>query len=238
MDLSIIGGANLTISIRNIVGKIGEPWHESARSSRKSYAQEGEDLILDRLMDNVATGFYVDVGSHHPFRFSNTYLFYRRGWKGICIDPLPNSKALFNKWRPRDLAIEVGVSVDSSNMKYYLFNESALNTFDPVLASERDGMRDYKITETRTVQTLPLSGILNTYLPVNQNIDFLTVDTEGLDLQVLQSNDWQRFRPRFVVSECLKADLIYMCDDPVVDYLASVGYRAYAKTGNSVVFVG
>jgi FkbM family methyltransferase len=219
-------------------GKIREPWHESVQWAKQSYAQEGEDLVLDRFMDDVATGFYVEVGSHHPFRFSNTYLFYRRGWQGICIDPLPNSKALFNKWRPRDLALELGVSTIPSNMKYYLFNEPALNTFDPLLAKERDGLRNFRMVGTKDVPTLPLSSILDTHLPANQIIDFLSVDVEGLDLQVLQSNDWSKYRPRFVVAECLKTDLLSMNGDPIVHYLASLGYKALAKTGNSVIFAG
>lgn len=223
--------------ISRTLRKIREPWLESAKWARASYAQEGEDLILDRLMDNTKTGFYVEVGSHHPFRFSNTYLFYRRGWKGICIDPLPDSKILFNKWRPRDLALEIGVSATPSIKKYYLFNEPALNTFDTFLAKERDGLRDYKITEIKEIQTLPLSDILDNYLPENQTLDFLSVDVEGLDLQVLQSNDWNKYRPKFVVAECLKKDLISITDDPVVRYLASIGYKAYTKTGASVVFV-
>ena len=223
--------------IRRTLRKIREPWLESAKWARASYAQEGEDLILDRLMDNSKTGFYVEVGSHHPFRFSNTYLFYRRGWKGICIDPLPDSKNLFNKWRPRDLALEIGVSATPSIMKYYLFNEPALNTFEPLLAKERDGLRDYKITEIKEVQTLPLSTILDTYLPIKQIIDFISIDVEGLDLEVLQSNDWRKYRPRFVVAECLNADLVSIIDDPVVRYLETVGYKPYTKSGNSLIFI-
>lgn len=223
--------------IRRALRKIREPWLESAKWARASYAQEGEDLVLDRLVSSIKTGFYVEVGSHHPFRFSNTYLFYRRGWKGICIDPLPNSKTLFNKWRPRDLALEIGVSATPSTMKYYLFNEPALNTFDPLLAKERDGLRDYKITGIKEVQTLPLSTIMGTYLPENQIIDFLSIDVEGLDLQVLQSNDWHKYRPNFVVAECLKNDLISIINDPVIQYLELVGYQPYAKTGNSVIFM-
>lgn len=222
---------------RNYV-KIREPWHESAQWTKQSYAQEGEDLVLDRFMDDVATGFYVEVGSHHPFRFSNTYLFYRRGWQGICIDPLPNSKALFNKWRPRDLSLELGVSMMPSNMKYYLFNEPALNTFDPSLAKERDGLRNFRMIGTKDVPSLPLSSILDTHLPANQTIDFLSVDVEGLDLQVLQSNDWNKYRPRFVVAECLKTDILSINTDPIVHYLVSLGYKALAKTGNSVIFAG
>ena len=63
------------------------------RHYQKSYAQEGEDLILYRMIyGKIDKGFYVDVGAHHPKRFSNTYFFYRKGWRGINVEPMPGSK--------------------------------------------------------------------------------------------------------------------------------------------------
>ena len=76
----------------------------------KSYSQEGEDIILARIFGKQQNGFYVDVGAHHPYRFSNTYFFYKRGWKGINIDAMPGSMKIFNKYRPRDKNIEAGIS--------------------------------------------------------------------------------------------------------------------------------
>ncbi len=222
---------------RKYLSKIKEPWLYSNNWARKSYSQEGEDLVLDRLMGGVSTGFYVDVGSHHPFRFSNTFLFYRRGWSGLCIDPLPGTKALFNRWRPRDLAIEMGVSGEPKVLKYYMFNEPALNTFDFEIANEKNGLRQYKIVNVQEIKTAPLAQILDSYLPAGAQVDMFSVDVEGLDLQVLKSNDWNKHRPRYVVAECLKTDLEVLFEDAVVSFLREVGYRAYAKTGNSVIFV-
>jgi len=68
---------------------------------RESYAQEGEDLVLARLLEPVGKGFYVDVVAHHPFRFSNTFLFYRMGWRGINIDAMPGSMRPFRRHRRR-----------------------------------------------------------------------------------------------------------------------------------------
>jgi FkbM family methyltransferase len=211
--------------------------HESEKWARMSYAQEGEDLVLDRLLEGVQNGFYVDVGSHHPFRFSNTYLFYCRGWKGICIDPLPGTVQLFARWRPKDIAIELGVSETGSQLRYYMFNEPAMNTFDPVIAKERDGLSQYKIIDEKQVETKPLSTILDQYMDSEQHIDILTVDVEGLDLQVLRSNDWSKYRPKYVVAECLETDFMKLLNDPLVAYLKTQEYRAYAKTGHSVIFI-
>ena len=77
--------------------------------SLKSYSQEGEDMILKRFFEGKQRGFYVDVGSHHPKRFSNTYFFYKTGWRGINIDPMPGSMKLFDKIRTRDINLECGI---------------------------------------------------------------------------------------------------------------------------------
>ncbi|MDD4762022.1 MAG: FkbM family methyltransferase, partial [Candidatus Pacebacteria bacterium] len=169
-------------------------------------------------------------------RFSNTYFFYRRGWKGICIDPLPGTAKLFAEWRPRDTAIELGVSETGSRLKYYMFNEPALNTFDPIVAKERNGLRQYKVIDEKQIETKPLSAILDTYMPADQRIDILSVDVEGIDLQVLRSNDWNKYRPKYIVAECLETDLIMLLNDPIVSFLDTAGYRAYGKTVNSVIF--
>jgi FkbM family methyltransferase len=204
--------------------------------STRSYSQEGEDLVLKRLFDATDTGFYVEVGCHHPFRFSNTYLFYKRGWRGICIDPLPGTARAFRRWRPRDITLEVGVSAQPATLTYYMFDEPAVNTFDGAAAQRVGGT--YNLVEKRSIPTEPLASILEKNLPVSASrIDFFSIDVEGLDLEVLRSNDWARFAPRAVIAECLFSDLASLQENEVVRFLAGVGYTPYAKTGQSIVFV-
>ena len=205
--------------------------------SRKSYSQEGEDLMVDRLLSGKRGGFYVEVGAHHPFRFSNTYFFYKKQWSGICIDPLPGIKKTFNIKRPRDLFLEVGVSASEGALEYFMFNEPALNTFDPDIANQRDGQKGYQIIESRKIKTLPLATILKNNVPQNQVIDLLSVDVEGLDLEVLKSNDWEQFRPRVVIVECLTALLDDIDSDPVYIFLKDKGYELYGKSGYSFIFI-
>jgi len=94
-----------------------------------SFSQEGEDIILSRLFNDKKNGFYVDVGAHHPFRFSNTYKFYEKGWSGINIEPNPEDFHLFSKYRNRDININAGVGSNDGTLTYFMFNEPALNTF-------------------------------------------------------------------------------------------------------------
>ncbi len=201
------------------------------------YSQEGEDLLLMRFLGQKKQGFYVEVGCHHPHRFSNTYAFYRRGWSGICLDPRPGVKHEFSRWRPRDLVLEVGVSKRASELTYFMFNEPAINTFSRELAIERAGKNNWRIIEERKIPTLSLREILNQNLPSGAtDIDFFSVDVEGLDLEVLESNDWQRYVPRFVVTECLNISLLDLQNDPVFKFLSAQGYIPLAKMANSVIF--
>lgn len=205
---------------------------------RRSYSQEGEDLLLHRLFENQATGIYVDVGAHHPFRFSNTCLLYQRGWSGINIDAWPGSMERFNRFRPRDINREIGVASAESDMLFFMFREAALNTFDAGLARERESL-GWPSIGTKTVRCLPLAHILERELPRlgGNDIDLLTVDVEGLDLQVLRSNDWTRFRPRVVVVEVLGEDVPGVLRSDIGRYCESLGYRLFAKLHHTVVFL-
>ena len=110
-----------------------------------SYSQEGEDMILKRIFNEKKNGFYIDVGAHHPKRFSNTHYFYLKGWRGINIDAMPSSMKLFNKQRPKDINLEIAISDKKEVLTYYGFNESALNSFSKEISNQRDGLNDYKI---------------------------------------------------------------------------------------------
>jgi hypothetical protein len=87
------------------------------------YSQEGEDIVLQRFLQEKEKGFYIDIGAHHPTRFSNTYLLYLKGWRGVNIDAMPGSMELFNELRPEDINIEVPVSDESKEMLFYIYKE-------------------------------------------------------------------------------------------------------------------
>lgn len=213
---------------------IRERW--LVRYARPSYSQEGEDVILNRFLQDKPSGFFVDIGAHHPKRLSNTYLLYRRGWRGINVDPNPGSMRLFKQIRPRDINVEAAVSSVSQDLTYHAFNEPALNTFDAALAKTRVGAK-YHIIQEIKITTQPLSRLLETYLPSGTAIDLLTVDVEGMDYDVLQSNDWNLYVPEFVLVECLGSiELHDAVEDPVGQFLTSHGYAMVAKTMNTVLF--
>ena len=201
------------------------------------YAQEGEDLLLARLFGAKTDGFYVDVGAHHAARFSNTFLLYRKGWRGINIDATPGSMKVFERMRPRDINIECLVAADDSPRPFYLLNESALNTVSTELAVEREKSNAlYRVAEKIVLAPRRLSAILDQHLPKGQAIDLLTVDVEGSDLDVLRSNDWQAYRPAVILVELLDTTLDNLYQNEMVAYLGEKSYRPIAKLYNTVVF--
>ncbi len=206
--------------------------------SLKSYSQEGEDMILRRLFEKKKTGFYVDVGAHHPRRFSNTYYFYRLGWNGINIDAMPGSMTRFRRFRRRDINLEIPISNEGAVLTYYEFNEPALNSFSRELSIGRQNKNDgYFIQREARLQTFTLGEILDKYLPMNTSIDFLSVDVEGFDFEVLKSNEWDKYRPTVVLVEILGSNWLDVESNEIVRYLKQYDYILFAKALYTVLFV-
>ena len=205
---------------------------------RISYSQEGEDMVLARILAemSVGKGFFVDIGAHHPTRYSNTYYFYRRGWRGINVDALPGTKRLFSRMRPRDITIECGVGSQPGVMTYFAFDEPALNTFSAPEA-ERKNRAPYHIVETFQIPVVTLQQILKEHLPDDTDIDFMTIDAEGFDHEIVASNDWAKYRPRVLLVELLTTELGQLDVHPTAKFLCENGYRIIAKTFNTFFFV-
>jgi len=191
-----------------------------------SFSSAGEDMILRHAIgSDKMEGFYVDVGAYHPVILSNTYFFYLNGWRGINLDARPGSRKLFDKVRPRDINLEVGVSTREGEMTYYFIGEdSTMNSFSRDFL-EHIGMLG-EVKREIAVPVLPLAEVLDRHLPAGQKIDFLNVDVEGHDLQALESNDWERFRPRFVVVEDDETDA---GKSEIVRFMRGRGYDVCAQ---------
>lgn len=195
-------------------------------------------MVLRRYVRHERDGFYIDIGAHHPFRFSNTAFFHSLGWRGLNVDANPAAIDLFRQYRPGDINVVAGVGKTECDEIFYLFNEPALNTFDYALAQERlRGSSDYEIVERRRIHIQPLSDLLDKWLPPDQHVDFLSVDVEGRDYDVLLSNDWERYRPDYVLVEMdsvRKMADVEKCNATI--FLKTNGYRAVAKTLLTIIY--
>jgi FkbM family methyltransferase len=201
----------------------------------KSYSQEGEDMVLRRLFERQAAGFYVDVGAHHPRRFSNTNLFYQRGWRGVNIDATPGVKALFDRVRPRDTTVEAAISRDGRELKFRVYADQALNTLSEGEASPTAQAGEVVLRET-TLPTRRLAEVLREYIPAGQAIDFMSVDVEGMDLEVLEGNDWSAYRPRYLLVECFGVPLAEVDRSPVGVFLRGQNYELFGKCVHTFIF--
>lgn len=200
------------------------------------YSQEGEDAILTRIFEHKTQGFYVDVGAHHPRRYSNTYLFYRKGWSGINIEPNPDVVKAFRRERPRDTNLQIGISDHEGTLTYYLLDEPALNTFNKESAEIVQADYGYKLLGTMDIPVRRLDTVLRAHLPDAGTIDFLSIDVEGFDMAVLKSNDWASFKPTCVLVEALCMSAREAMRSEVSQFMNSAGYDLIAKTINTLVF--
>lgn len=195
------------------------------RAQRVAYSQFGEDLVLNTLLGDVQQGFYVDCGAFDPFIFSNTALFYARGWHGINIEPQRSRWQLFQTLRPRDINLCEVVSSSDGDVDFIESTTPTLSGIaDPDSCSRADGSMVRK-------KARRLSAVLQEYAK-DVHIDFLTVDCEGHDLAVLQSNDWSRFRPSFVLAE----DHDRNTGSPLTKFMTELGYTQLLKLGPTRIF--
>ena len=124
-----------------------------------------------------------------------------------------------------------------SNLTYYYFDEPALNTFDYDVVTSRLELTDYKLVKQQIIPVFRLDHLLKKHLPQKQRIDFLTIDVEGFDFNVVKSNDWELYRPFCVVVEALNSDLEECINGAITTFLNQQGYRIFAKTNNSIIFI-
>ncbi len=207
------------------------------KHQRTSFSQDGEDLILEQLLIDNKIGFYVDIGAHHPFRFSNTYKFYSKGWNGINIDASPTLLKDFDKYRERDINLNYLVSNQNRELSFYIFNEQALNTTEKDVAEKilREHAEKYQLKEVIKVKSKSLGDLLDNYLPQNQEIDFMSIDCEGHDLEVLMSNNWIKYKPKIIVAE-IKCNINELLTNKIYLYLNSLGYKLVTKNMLSSIF--
>jgi FkbM family methyltransferase len=186
---------------------------------KKSYSQFGEDLVLASFVNESKKGFYVDIGAYDPERFSNTNYYYKKGWNGINIDARPGSMKKFNKMRKRDINIEKGISNELNTLEYHMYKEPAYNTFS------KENYKDLKEKniipiKIQKVQVDRLENILKNHLPSNIEIDFMSIDVEGHTMEVLESNDWSKYRSKYILVEINNTTK----DNKLNNFLTEKGY--------------
>ena len=167
---------------------------------KKSYSMEGEDMIVDKYFKGINDGLYVDLGCYHPLQWNNTMLLYKRGWKGINIDINEFSIKLFNFCRPNDLNLNLAVS--KQNGEVYFYSQKKLSLLSTIKKSRSDIVFQGKVKKKK-ILSRTLTEILDNSIYKNKQIDFLNLDIEESDLEVLESLDFSRYSPKIICVEIL-----------------------------------
>jgi FkbM family methyltransferase len=197
-----------------------------------SYAQHGEDrAVLDLLLREPVRHPYVDVGCNHPFKLSNTYLLYRQGYTGLCIDPLPRFRPLYQHWRPKDRFKSVAIGESSGDLPFFEFESDVLSTLDAELAA-RYQQQGWRLRQTSRVPIARLDSVLNE-CGIEGPISLLSIDIEGHELPALRSFNLLRWRPRLVCIEVATAEGTRNLQ--AVHHLQAHGYAVALDLGLNLV---
>jgi FkbM family methyltransferase len=220
--------------------KAAFPGRFRAKHAADSFSQCGEDRILAFLFDHVGVSRprYLDVGTCHPCEANNTYLFYRTGGTGVCVEPNPDLAPLIRRERPNDTVLNVGVSPNGVGVcRYYLFANPALNTFDAEEAAARVATGANPLIRELSVPVVDLESIFMKYFP--DGIDLLSLDAEGLDLALLQSVDFETHRPLALCVETVgfSESLAKPKCNGIAALLATHEYAVFADTFVNTIFV-
>ena len=182
---------------------------------KKSYSLFQEDLFIKKYFKNKTKGFYIDVGCYHPLDGNNTHLLYAKGWNGINFDINFYSIELFNFLRKKDTNIHSGISKKKDKLTMYYRKEiNMLNTLDKSIAKIhfRNGFKK------RNVQVNTLNFFISKYFKKLEKIDFLNIDVEGGELNVLKSLNFKDYKPQLICVEIHNSKNMY---DTNYDYLKS-----------------
>lgn len=179
---------------------------------------------------------FVDVGANHPFRMSNTAMFYEHGWRGIAIDPNPQFATEYAALRPEDTFVNCGVSDRPGTLSYFEFEEPLYNTFDADRA-ETVNKHYSALAGTREVKVRPLREILGDVWPNGKSIRVLSIDCEGMDCEVIASHDFEKYPTDFICVELGATDIEGCQKEEAIEMLRNKRYQFIAKLCKSAVLV-
>lgn len=204
-----------------------------------TYSQTGEDKILKHLFNsrkkiNIS---YLDIGTNHPLINNNTYLFYKNGGHGVCVEPNPALCEVIKKLRPRDTCLNVGISEENQTAEFYRMSSHNLSTFvkEEAVSLEKSGK--YKIEEVLKINVKNINSIIKENF--TEPLDLVSIDVEGWNEEIVRSFDFNQSRPF-----CFCIETITFSEDDTGEKLHGIfeilernNYKVYADTHINTIFV-
>ncbi len=225
--------------VSNLLNKLKLALHRERKFGKISYSQCGEDMIVDYIfkLRAVENPTYLDIGANHPYYLSNTAYFYEKGCRGINIEANPNLAKLFNEIRPNDINLNIGISDREEILDFYIMEDDTLSSFSK---QEVDQMVSVgkKYASSAKIQLTTVEKILNDHFE-GCFPDFLSIDVEGLDFEILKSINYTNNSPKVICVEAAEYSVhgSGARRSELIDFLIMKGYYEYANTNLNAIMV-
>ncbi|MDX2304307.1 MAG: FkbM family methyltransferase [Microscillaceae bacterium] len=202
---------------------------------KPSYAQLGEDILMLNILKwlNISKPTYLDLGASHPVQLSNTFLLYQQGYRGVLVEADPFYADIIPAYRPEDCLLNLGVGVKNGEADFFIMKNKTENTFDQSVA---EFLEKEKRNQIEKKIKLPIQTV-NDIIAQNfeKSPDLISVDLEGLQWDILQSLDFELYRPKVLCVETKDEQHHKMTD--LIDFVLSQGYFICADTFINSIFV-
>jgi FkbM family methyltransferase len=211
----------------------------------ESYSSYGEDSILNGVIKRLSwlmnkdlfeQNTYIDVGSFHPVRESNTYFLYKKGWFGTLVDPNSYFNAIVHEERPNDILYNCAVDIEEGTKEFYMFgNVDSSNTLSPEFAERKKSSQHTDVSWVAQVPTKTLNEIINIHIQYFQKTPFfLNIDIEGKDFDVIKTYSHD-VRIPFIM---LEDDSNHIFNGSSIrKYMESIGYEPIATTFLTTLYI-
>jgi len=227
---------SLPIKVNRVIGSL----YGYVKRASKSYSLYGEDLVIGHYFHNIGVtkGVYVDVGAFHPKWISNTYLLSKENWKGVVVDLEEEKMKLFRYFRPncKTICAAVAPFENQDDIEYYSFNR-LLSEWDTISKDEAEMRRkkskvNYKKIPIPTITINEVMSCAEEY--AGQPVNYLNIDIEGMDEDILRSLDFDRYSVQYIQFE---NNIFCKGSKDVQKILLKNGYLHYATMGGTHTYV-
>lgn len=211
----------------------------------ESFSSYGEDAILNGVIKRLSwimdrnlfeQNTYIDIGSFHPVRESNTYFLYKWGWYGTLVDPNSYFNSLVHEERPHDILYNCAVDIESGTKDFYMFgNVDSSNTMSKEFADRKTSSQHTDVSWVSQVPTKTLDEIVDIHTSYFQRDPFfMNIDIEGKDFEVIKSYS-NKIRIPFIMIED-DSNAIFN-SSPIREYMESIEYAPIATTFLTTLYV-
>lgn len=210
------------------------------RRSRESFSQSGEDMIVDFIFKakGIELPSYIDIGANDPMHLSNTAYFYEKGCTGINIEPNPILYKRIKNKRKKDINLNIGLGEKSGFLDFYVMDSDTMSSFSKENVEELCKKYSFSVKEIVPVEVKTINEVCDVYWG-GRYPDYISLDVEGMDWQILNSMNFQRAGAYVICVETVEYTdgLDGGKDKDIIEFMTDNGYIVYADTHINTIFV-